>query len=90
MLRSRSTAPIAASSSTPVDDDYGVADIPSPVDISAVLEVDALHRSASYLAYDLLDAYRALSALLGIPLRDMSSHIRHVLSCTTVSEDSQR
>ena len=90
MLRSRGTTPTAASSSTPVDDDYGVADIPSPVDISTVLEVDALHRLASYLASDLLDAYRALSTLSGIPLHDMSSQIRHILSHTAVPEDSQR
>ena len=90
MLRSRGTTPIDASSSTTVDDDYGVADIPSPIDIFAVLEVDALHHFSSCLASDLLDAYRALSTLSGIPLRDMSSQISHILSRTVVPEDSQR
>ena len=49
-----------------------------------------MHHLTSYLASDLLDAYRALSTLSGIPLRDMSSQIRHILSRTVVPEDSQR
>jgi hypothetical protein len=88
MLRSRGTTPTAASSSTPIDDDYGVADIPSPIDISTVLEVDALHHLSSCLASDLLDAYRALSTLSGIPLHDMTSQISHIFSCIAVLEDS--
>ena len=42
MLRSRGTAPTSTSSSAPVHDDYGVVDLPSSVDISAIVEVDAL------------------------------------------------
>jgi hypothetical protein len=91
MLRSRGTAPTFASSSAPVHDDYGVVDLPSSVDISAIVEVDALQRLSSCLSSDLLDAYRAVSTLTGIPLRDMTSQIiRHILSRTAVPEDSQR
>lgn len=50
MLCSRGTIPIAASSSTLVDDDYGVVDIPSPLEVSTVSEVDALWHLGSYLA----------------------------------------
>jgi hypothetical protein len=91
MLRSRGTAPTSASSSAPIHDDYGVTDLPSSADISAIVEVDALQRLSSCLSSDLLDAYRAVSTLTGIPLRGMSSQIiRHILSRTPVPEDSQR
>lgn len=90
MLRSRGTIPTAASSSAPVSDDYGVVDIPSPLEVSAILEVDALWHLGSYLAFDLLDAYRALSTVIWIPLRDIPSQIHHILSCTEGSEGSQR
>ena len=73
MLWSQGTTPKSTSSSAPVDDDYGVVDLPSLVDIYVVLEVDALHCLSAYLTSDLLDAYRALSTLTGIRLHDMSS-----------------
>ena len=89
MLRSQGTTPTSASSSAPIHDDYGVTDIPSSVDIFAIVEVDALHRLRSCLSSDILDAYRAVSTLTGIPLRDMTSQIiRHILSRTAVPEDS--
>lgn len=90
MLRSRGIAPTSTSSSAPVDDDYGVTDLPSLVDISTVLEVDALHHLSSCLTSDLLDVYRAISTLIGIPLHEVNSQIRYILSCTIVLEDSQR
>ena len=53
--------------------------------------MDALQRLSSCFSSDLLDAYRAISTLTGIPLCDMTSQtIRHILSCTAVPEDSQR
>ena len=53
--------------------------------------MNALQRLSSCFSSNLLDAYQAVSTLTGIPLRDMTSQIiRHILSHTTVPEDSQR
>ena len=90
MLQFRGTIPTNASSSTPVDDAYAVADIPSPLEVLVVSDVDALHHLGSYLASDLLDSYQALSTVTGIPLPDISTEINHILSRTTGSQGSQR
>ena len=57
MLHSRGTISTAASSSTRVDDAYGIEDIPSPLEVFAILDVDASCHMASYLAADLLGSY---------------------------------
>ena len=68
MLWSRGTIPKDASSSTPVDDAYVVADIHYPLEVLVISDVDALHCLGSYLSSNLLDSYRALSTITGIPL----------------------
>ena len=73
MLRSQSTIPIAASSSTLVDNVYVVTDIPSLLEVLVVSDVDALHHLGSCLASNLLDSYRTLSMVIGIPLRDIGT-----------------
>ena len=73
MLRSQGNVPIDASSSTPANDAYVVANIPSPLEVLVVSDVDALHHLGSYLASDLLDSYRALSTIIGIPLQDIGT-----------------
>ena len=90
MLRSRGPILTSASSSIGVDDWYEMVDIPSPLEVLAILVVDALCRMASYLASDLLGSYQALSTVTGIPLCDIGGHISHILSCTIGSQPSQR
>ena len=57
MLQYRGTISTTTSSSTSFDDAYGVVDIPSPLEVYVVSNVDALHCLGSYLPSDLLDAY---------------------------------
>ena len=77
---------IGASSSIGFDDLYEIVDITSLLEVSIILDVDALHHMASYLASDLLGSYQALSIVMGIPLRDIGGHINHIFSCTVGSQ----
>ena len=90
MLRSRGTILTVASSSTGVDDVYGITDIPSPLEVSTISDVDALRCMASYLASDLLGSYQALSIVTRIPLSDNGEHINHILLRIVGSQVLQR
>ena len=57
MIRSRGTILATASSSTGVDDVFEIEDIPSPLEVSTISDVDALHHMASYLGSSLLGLY---------------------------------
>ena len=80
MLFSHGTIRKATSSSTGVDDAYGIADIPSPLEVSTISDVDALCCITSYLAANLLGSYQALLTVIGIPLSDIGGNISHILS----------
>ena len=80
MLPSRGPILIGASSSTGVDDLYEIVDIPSPLEVSTISDVDALRCMASYLTYDLLGSYSTFLIVMRIPLRDIGGHISHILS----------
>ena len=85
MLQSCGTILTVASSSTKFDDVYGIENMPSPLEVFSILDVDALCCMVSYLASDLLGSYQALSIVTGIPLSDIGQHINHIVSHTVGS-----
>ena len=82
MLRYHGSVFTGASSSIGADDLYEMEYIPSPLEVSAISDMDAFCCMASYLASDLLGSYQALLTIMGIPLCDIGGHINHIFSCT--------
>ena len=76
---------IVASSSTRVDDVYGIVDITSPLEVSTLSNVAMFHCITPYLEFDLLGSYQALSIVRSIQLSDIGGHINHNIPCTVGS-----
>lgn len=54
------------------------ADIPSPLDVAQLREVDPLQQMSACLSSDILDAYMIISSEYGISLDSIAAHVTHV------------
>lgn len=67
------------------DDPYVQVDIPSPMDVVRMHDIDPLRHMSACLSSDLLNSYQVISMEHGIPLEEAPSYVRCVIGRPTDS-----